>query len=257
MRSSDIKKKKKDEEIYEEVGEEVFGTDTYQSSFSTFVFSLSDKFNAFRRTKMFIPVMSLVIFVVFFLIVVLSFSLGGSDSKTSITGVTIKVPKIIYLEDSANFSINVYGTGNLEETNLKFSITNEKVAELKEKELIGSSATNTITAKSLGTFYIFVNYQNGRIKDKIQSEKIAVCERLTAELFESNEIVVSKNETKRIRFTTDSPDVCYENIKYEIEDTTIAAMSTNDKILGIKKGTTKLIVTSGAQKIELTVRVDE
>lgn len=257
MRSSDIKKKKKDEEIYEEVGEEVFGTDTYQSSFSTFVYGLSDRFNAFRRTKLFIPVISFVIFVVFFLIVVLSFSLGGSESKTGITDVTIKTPRIIYLEDSANFSVNVYGTGDLENTNLDFSTTNEKVAELKEKELTGSSVTNTVTAKSLGTFYIFVNYQNGRSKDKIQSEKIAVCERLTAELFESNEIVVSKNETKRIRFTTDSPDVCYENIKYEIEDTTIAAMSTNDKILGIKKGTTKLIVTSGAQKIELTVRVDE
>ena len=234
MRSSDIKKNKKEEEIYEEVEEEVFGKDTYQSSTVIYINSIMDKYNAFRRTKMFIPVVSIIIFVIFVLIVVISFSDGASNSKTLISDITIKTPKIIYLEEEANFNVNVYGSGDLDETILKFSTTNEKVAELKEKEAIGSSASNTITAKSLGTFYIYVNYKNGRQKDELKSEKIAVCEKLTTDMF--NEIIVNKNETKRIIFTTKSPDACYENIKYQIEDTSIAAMSADDKVLGIKKG---------------------
>lgn len=257
MRSSDIKNKKKEAELYEEAEEEIFGDDTYQSSASVYVYSLMDKFNAFKKTKLFIPIMSLVIFVVFFLVVVLSFSLGGSDSKTGITDVTIKVPKIIYLDETSNFSVNVYGTGDLTSTNLEFFSTNEKVAELKQASLIGSNVTNTVTAKQLGTFHIYVNYQIGNKKNKVTSEKIAVCEKLTTELFESTEITIIKDETKRIRLYSESPVECFENIKYEIEDTTIAALSTNDKILGIKTGSTKLIITSGTQNLELTIKVIE
>lgn len=253
MKSSDIKKNKNDEELYEEVGDEVFGTDTFQPAIVVFINKFMDKYNEFKQTKMFLPVVFTSIFLIFVIIVILAFS--GGDSKTLISDIRIKTPKIIYLEEQVNFNVEVYGKGELENTNLKFSISNERNAELKDKELTGSSVSNMITAKNLGTFYINVKYKNGKQKNEIKSERIAVCEKLTTDMF--NEIIVNKNQAKRIRFNTESPDVCYENIKYTIEDTSIAAMSTEDQILGIKKGVTKLIVTSGTQKIELTVRVDD
>ena len=56
MRSSDIKKKKKEQEVFEEVDDSVFGTDTYESSFTVFVNKLADKYNNFKSKKYFLPV---------------------------------------------------------------------------------------------------------------------------------------------------------------------------------------------------------
>ena len=193
MRSSDIKKNKKEEEIYEEVGEEVFGEDTYQSSLAVYIYNLIDKYKAFKKTKLFIPVMSLIAFTIFFLVVLLAFSGGGSESKSDITDINIKAPKIIYLGETANIIVNVYGTGELENTNFDFFVSNSKIAEIKEKTLTGSSVINVVTAKELGTFYINVNYKNGYLKDKVRSENIAVCEKLTIDLFESKSSYLKRN----------------------------------------------------------------
>ena len=53
MRSSDIKKKEKEQEVFEEVDDSVFGTDTYESSFTVFVNKLADKYNNLKVRNIF------------------------------------------------------------------------------------------------------------------------------------------------------------------------------------------------------------
>ncbi len=254
MRSSDIKKKKQEEEIYEEVGEEVFGSDNFESPLVIFVNNLVYKFNQFKKKKTFIPIMSLIAFVIFFLVVFISFNVPGNKQKTGITDITIKNPKIVYLEEETNFTVNVYGVGNLEDTKLNFTVSGRS-ASLKHETLTGSSVTNTIIPKETGTFYINVKVEGGKKNESAVSDKIAVCKKLTSDLFESTTINVLKDSTARLKFDIGTPDACYENIKYEIEDPSIAAFTTGDKILGIKSGSTKLIMTAGTQKLELTIKV--
>ena len=255
MRSSDIKKKKADEEVYEEVGEEVFGSDTYESPFVIYINNFVYKFNQFKKKKIFIPVMCLAAFLLFVIIVVISFNASGSSKKTGITDITIKTPKVVYLEEETDFSVNVYGVGNLEETKLNFTISGTKVADLKNESLTGSNVTNTIIPKTTGTFYINVKVEGGKQSEAAVSDKIAVCKKLSSDLFDSTIINVEKDSTTRLRFDIGTPDACYEILKYVIEDPSIAAFTTGDKILGIKSGTTKLIITAGTQKLELTIKV--
>lgn len=247
--------KKEETVVYEEVGEEVFGKDTYQSSFVINVNKLRDKFNQFKKNKFFIPVAALVIFGVFFLIVMSSILIGGSSSKTNITSIGINIPNIIYVNDEQPFAVNVYGTGALNKTELKFSVSNESVAEILSKSLTGDNVNNKVVAKASGVFYIDIVATNGNSKEKLTSEKISICKRLTNDLFESNTITIKKDKSKYLDLDLGKPTICNENIKYEIENEDIAVFKSDKVLLGVKKGTTKLTITAANKSVTLTINI--
>lgn len=255
MKSSNIKKEKEQKEYFEEVDDEVFGTDTYQSPFVIYINELTDKFNRFKKSKLFLPIMCGVGFLLFVIIVYLSFHVNKSNSNTKIEDIDIKIPEIIYLDNETKFDVNVYGYGSLEKTTLKFSLSTGSYASLEKTELVGSSVTNKIIPKETGSFIIFVDAKNGNKKFETKSKQIAICKQLTTEVFETTELNVDISKTTRIKLDVGKPEVCNESVKYKIEDTTIAAFTTNDKIIGLKKGTTKIIATLGTQKVELTIKV--
>lgn len=258
MRSSDIKNKKKEQEVFEEVDDSVFGTDTYESSFTVFVNKLADKYNNFKSKKYFLPVTIISGVLIFTLIVYLGFLIGNSGNKnnTTITSIDFKVPSVVYVDDEATVKVNLYGKGKLSSTKLTFVSQSPEVADFTIKEATGDYFTNSLKVLSEGTFYVTLNTEtvNGS-KKSVTSDNIIVCKKLTKELVGYDNITLDKGKTFNIDINNGKVSKCKKQLKYKIEDESIVGFTSSGKLIGISVGQTKLTVTEGASKVVIDVVV--
>lgn len=254
MRSRDIKKQNVEEEVYEEVEENVFGTEKFQSPLETLLEKTKIKLNEYKKNKLYWPVVIFICFILFVLIVYLSFNIGGTGSIKGLSEIQAKVPEIIYMDTPVSLNVDAYGAGDLSKTEYTFELSNLKSASLSSDKLVGSSVNNMITPLKTGSFSVNIKGVLGNKKKNITTKTITVCNRIRYDMFPLV-IDLDYGETKTLKFDIDSPQKCYDDISFVVTDQNICSYLGNNKIIGLNKGTTTLSIMQDNKKFDITINV--
>lgn len=251
MRSEDIKEKKESEEIFEEADPTLFG-ETPETEITSKLSNLSDKYNKFKQTKWFTPAVITFTIVLFIGIVILVVGVNNNKSR-GLMSIDTNLSDIIYLNEETIFRTDAYGEGDLSKTKFTF---NSETATLKSLELTGDFVTNTITTTKTGNIYITIKGSLNNKKVDYESGMIAVCNRLTSSAIENGTITLKQGRTTSIGLDLGKSEKCYRNIKYSIENESIAILANDNMISGISKGTTTLLIKDNKTEIKLSIVVN-
>ena len=121
--------------------------------------------------------------------------------------------------------------------------------------MIGKKVNNSLFAYKLGSFNIEVIGSYKDVSKKL-NKNITVCKRLSEESIPQSQIIAYFNEESSLNINL-GDDICYKNITFEIEDTSIAEINDNRVIKGKTKGYTSLIIKQNNNTFKIDLRVVE
>ena len=124
---------------------------------------------------------------------------------------------------------------------------------MKNENMIGKKVNNSLFAYKLGSFNIEVIGSYKDVSKKL-NKNITVCKRLSEESIPQSQIIAYFNEESSLNINL-GDDICYKNITFEIEDTSIAEINENRVIKGKTKGYTSLIIKQNNNTFKIDLRV--
>lgn len=189
---------------------------------------------------------------IIFFVLILGLILYSILKPGTLNNISLSLNDIVYYGEDNNFKVNAIGKNNLSKTEYKFTI-NSDIVSIKNENMIGKKVNNSLFAYKLGSFNIEVI---GTYKDNTKKENkiVTVCKRLSEEFIPQSQIITYFNEESSLNINL-GDDICYKNITFEIEDTSIAEINENRVIKGKTKGYTSLIIKQDNNTFKIDLRV--
>lgn len=193
----------------------------------------------------------LIIGIIFF-ILILGLILYSMLKPGTLNNISLSLNDIVYYGENNSFKVTAIGKNNLRKTKYTFTVNND-IVSMKNENMIGKKVNNSLFAYKLGSFNIEVTGSYKDVSKKL-NKNITVCKRLSEENIPQSQIVAYFNEESNLNINL-GDDICYKNITFEIEDTSIAEINENRVIKGKTKGYTSLIIKQNNNTFKIDLRV--
>lgn len=193
----------------------------------------------------------LIIGIIFF-ILILGLILYSMLKPGTLNNISLSLNDIVYYGENNSFKVTAIGKNNLRKTKYTFTVNND-IVSMKNENMIGKKVNNSLFAYKLGSFNIEVIGSYKDVSKKL-NKNITVCKRLSEESIPQSQIIAYFNEESSLNINL-GDDICYENITFEIEDTSIAEINDNRVIKGKTKGYTSLIIKQNNNTFKIDLRV--
>lgn len=193
----------------------------------------------------------LIIGIIFF-ILILGLILYSMLKPGTLNNISLSLNDIVYYGENNNFKVTAIGKNNLRKTKYTFTVNND-IVSMKNENMIGKKVNNSLFAYKLGSFNIEVIGSYKDVSKKL-NKNITVCKRLSEESIPQSQIIAYFNEESSLNINL-GDDICYKNITFEIEDTSIAEINENRVIKGKTKGYTSLIIKQNNNTFKIDLRV--
>ena len=193
----------------------------------------------------------LIIGIIFF-ILILGLILYSMLKPGTLNNISLSLNDIVYYGENNSFKVTAIGKNNLRKTKYTFTVNND-IVSMKNENMIGKKVNNSLFAYKLGSFNIEVIGSYKDVSKKL-NKNITVCKRLSEESIPQSQIIAYFNEESSLNINL-GDDVCYKNITFEIEDTSIAEINENRVIKGKTKGYTSLIIKQNNNTFKIDLRV--
>lgn len=193
----------------------------------------------------------LIIGIIFF-ILILGLILYSMLKPGTLNNISLSLNDIVYYGENNSFKVTAIGKNNLRKTKYTFTVNND-IVSMKNENMIGKKVNNSLFAYKLGSFNIEVIGSYKDVSKKL-NKNITVCKRLSEESIPQSQIIAYFNEESSLNINL-GDDICYKNITFEIEDTSIAEINDNRVIKGKTKGYTSLIIKQNNNTFKIDLRV--
>lgn len=193
----------------------------------------------------------LIIGIIFF-ILILGLILYSMLKPGTLNNISLSLNDIVYYGENNSFKVTAIGKNNLRKTKYTFTVNND-IVSMKNENMIGKKINNSLFAYKLGSFNIEVIGSYKDVSKKL-NKNITVCKRLSEESIPQSQIIAYFNEESSLNINL-GDDICYKNITFEIEDTSIAEINENRVIKGKTKGYTSLIIKQNNNTFKIDLRV--
>lgn len=193
----------------------------------------------------------LIIGIIFF-ILILGLILYSMLKPGTLNNISLSLNDIVYYGENNSFKVTAIGKNNLRKTKYMFTVNND-IVSMKNENMIGKKVNNSLFAYKLGSFNIEVIGSYKYVSKKL-NKNITVCKRLSEESIPQSQIIAYFNEESSLNINL-GDDICYKNITFEIEDTSIAEINENRVIKGKTKGYTSLIIKQNNNTFKIDLRV--
>ena len=193
----------------------------------------------------------LIIGIIFF-ILILGLILYSMLKSGTLNNISLSLNDIVYYGENNSFKVTAIGKNNLRKTKYTFTVNND-IVSMKNENMIGKKVNNSLFAYKLGSFNIEVIGSYKDVSKKL-NKNITVCKRLSEESIPQSQIIAYFNEKSSLNINL-GDDICYKNITFEIEDTSIAEINENRVIKGKTKGYTSLIIKQNNNTFKIDLRV--
>lgn len=193
----------------------------------------------------------LIIGIIFF-ILILGLILYSMLKPGTLNNISLSLNDIVYYGENNSFKVIAIGKNNLRKTKYTFTVNND-IVSMKNENMIGKKVNNSLYAYKLGSFNIEVIGSYKDVSKKL-NKNITVCKRLSEESIPQSQIIAYFNEESSLNINL-GDDICYKNITFEIEDTSIAEINENRVIKGKTKGYTSLIIKQNNNTFKIDLRV--
>lgn len=193
----------------------------------------------------------LIIGIIFF-ILILGLILYSMLKPGTLNNISLSLNDIVYYGENNSFKVTAIGKNNLRKTKYTFTVNND-IVSMKNENMIGKKVNNSLYAYKLGSFNIEVIGSYKDVSKKL-NKNITVCKRLSEESIPQSQIIAYFNEESSLNINL-GDDICYKNITFEIEDTSIAEINENRVIKGKTKGYTSLIIKQNNNTFKIDLRV--
>ena len=193
----------------------------------------------------------LIIGIIFF-ILILGLILYSMLKPGTLNNISLSLNDIVYYGENNGFKVTAIGKNNLRKTKYTFTVNND-IVSMKNENMIGKKVNNSLFAYKLGSFNIEVIGSYKDVSKKL-NKNITVCKRLSEESIPQSQIIAYFNEESSLNINL-GDDICYKNITFEIEDTSIAEINENRVIKGKIKGYTSLIIKQNNNTFKIDLRV--
>lgn len=193
----------------------------------------------------------LIIGIIFF-ILILGLILYSMLKPGTLNNISLSLNDIVYYGENNSFKVTAIGKNNLRKTKYTFTVNND-IVSMKNENMIGKKVNNNLFAYKLGSFNIEVIGSYKDVSKKL-NKNITVCKRLSEESIPQSQIIAYFNEESSLNINL-GDDICYKNITFEIEDTSIAEINENRVIKGKTKGYTSLIIKQNNNTFKIDLRV--
>ena len=235
--------------LYQEVDFDYQENKKKKISFSNFSFDFSN-----LNLKIIIPL------VIFTLILMGAgiYAITYFSSVGTLEGMDIDNNNIIYLDEINTITVKALGEGNLRKTRFQYEVSDTTMVGLENSaELKGAKVSNNLIPITTGRFILLVSasLENQEITP-VESE-IIVCKKLKNGVLQTNQITMSVGMESEMNIDLGTEIECYEGLKYQVSDLTIATISENGTISAKNKGTTNLTVSRGADFVTAKITVTD
>lgn len=193
----------------------------------------------------------LIIGIIFF-ILILGLILYSMLKPGTLNNISLSLNDIVYYGENNSFKVTAIGKNNLRKTKYTFTVNND-IVSMKNENMIGKKVNNSLFAYKLGSFNIEVIGSYKDVSKKL-NKNITICKRLSEESIPQSQIIAYFNEESSLNINL-GDDICYKNITFEIEDTSIAEINENRVIKGKTKGYTSLIIKQNNNTFKIDLRV--
>ena len=193
----------------------------------------------------------LIIGIIFF-VLILGLILYSMLKPGTLNNISLSLNDIVYYGENNSFKVTAIGKNNLRKTKYTFTVNND-IVSMKNENMIGKKVNNSLFAYKLGSFNIEVIGSYKEVSKKL-NKNITVCKRLSEESIPQSQIIAYFNEESSLNINL-GDDICYKNITFEIEDTSIAEINENRVIKGKTKGYTSLIIKQNNNTFKIDLRV--
>ena len=193
----------------------------------------------------------LIIGIIFF-VLILGLILYSMLKPGTLNNISLSLNDIVYYGENNSFKVTAIGKNNLRKTKYMFTVNND-IVSMKNENMIGKKVNNSLFAYKLGSFNIEVIGSYKDVSKKL-NKNITVCKRLSEESIPQSQIIAYFNEESSLNINL-GDDICYKNITFEIEDTSIAEINENRVIKGKTKGYTSLIIKQNNNTFKIDLRV--
>ena len=185
-------------------------------------------------------------------ILILGLILYSMLKPGTLNNISLSLNDIVYYGENNSFKVTAIGKNNLRKTKYTFTVNND-IVSIKNENMIGKKVNNSLFAYKLGSFNIEVIGSYKDVSKKL-NKNITVCKRLSEESIPQSQIIAYFNEESSLNINL-GDDICYKNITFEIEDTSIAEINDNRVIKGKTKGYTSLIIKQNNNTFKIDLRV--
>lgn len=189
---------------------------------------------------------------IIFFILILGLILYSMLKPGTLNNISLSLNDIVYYGENNSFKVTAIGKNNLRKTKYTFTVNND-IVSMKNENMIGKKVNNSLFAYKLGSFNIEVIGSYKDVSKKL-NKNITVCKRLSEESIPQSQIIAYFNEESSLNINL-GDDICYKNITFEIEDTSIAEINENRVIKGKTKGYTSLIIKQNNNTFKIDLRV--
>ena len=167
---------------------------------------------------------------------------------------------VIYMKEPTSLSIKVDGTDKDVDQLYTSLLIYDDIISLSDYDIPGKSGDVTVIPVSVGEetihLYTIVGYEDeeGGVDVDTKDITVTVCPAFDYSRLLERNITLKKNSTYRIRTNFDNQK-CISKLTYASHDNSIATVSNEGVVKGIKPGKTTLIVSNGNKVLNIPVKV--
>ena len=168
---------------------------------------------------------------------------------------------VIYMKEPTSLSIKVDGTDkDVERLYTSLVLYDDDIISLSDHDVSGKSGDVAVIPVSVGEetihLYTIVGYEDeeGGVDVDTKDITVTVCPAFDYSRLLERNITLKKNSTYRIRTNFDNQK-CISKLTYASHDNSIATVSNEGVVKGIKPGKTTLIVSNGNKVLNIPVKV--
>jgi len=192
--------------------------------------------------------------IILLLIVLLIRGCVLTDGK--LKSIELTAPDIIYVGEKEKITVRARGNRNLKNTVYKFDTSNNSIVEVEAKGYVkGKTATDYLIPITTGRFILQASAQLDDVKLPNVEKEIVICRRLSEEAFHSNELTAVLNKPIKLNVDLGDDTECFNDLTYDIKDTSIVNIDNKGNLIGLKKGSTTITFKSDGKEITKTVNV--
>lgn len=197
----------------------------------------------------------LLLVVIIIIIILLIRGCSGSNNVKKI-GVNVDAPLALYMGEDADVKITASGGNNLGNVNYDLNVADSKILQLEDAHLAGEVVRTRLIPQAPGKTTLNVNPSlDDKKLDSVEKE-VVVCKAFNAAALKSNKkIKIKKGETYILTFDLGNDSVCYSSLEFKPSNSNVISVDNNMTISGDAKGTSKLTVSNGKNKVDIDVEV--
>lgn len=177
-----------------------------------------------QRKKMFLIISIIVIVIIGVLLYFYFFK----------NNISIKSEGLMYA--NSNNEVSVQSKNNYK---YRYSVSDDSIANFASEELVGKNVTNQLIVKSSGDLTIYIQVYNNDKLIKTIKKDIKTCGDISQDYHLNTKYYLKVGEEIKL-FPSD--DECTKNLKVQIEDDSIVSLLGNNRLLGVRNGSTKAVI---------------